>query len=145
MGSAITFKEKYRKLYRLYDKQLKKAHKKSYKEFMNPMDYFVTYLKFMRDYYILASENKNTISNSKIASLTSAVTEIAKYKDCINKYFDIDKGKAKVQPKEGKDFSEALQEYLTESQGHWIAFWALVSANMESWMELGDIVDGNSI
>ena len=145
MSRAKTFEKKYHKLYKLYDKQLKKAHKEAYKEFMNPMDYFITYLKFMRDYYILSSEEKNTKNSIKIASLTSAVSEITDYTNCIEKYFNIDKTKADVQPKDGKSFVDAMTDYLVESEKHWTTFWALVSTNMQSWMELGDITNGTDI
>jgi len=145
LTKSDTFKKKYHKLYKLYDKQLKEAHKVSYREFLNPMDYFIKYLKFMRDYYILTSDKKDTMSSIKIASLTAAISEITDYSACIEKYFDVDLAKVDVHPKDGKSYMEAMTNYLEDSQKHWSTFWALVSTNMQNWMELGDILDGTDI
>ena len=132
------FKKKYKKLYKLYEKQLKQAHKKAYNSFQNPMDYFITYLKFMRDYYILLNKPKDTKFEIKFASLAAAIDEYNQYFKCLSKYFVVDKSGLALAPKDGKTFQEATDAFTLESAEHWTNFWLLVSTNMQSWMELGD-------
>ena len=90
----MNFKKKYNKLFSCYSKRLAMLNAKALANLENPMDYFVTYLKFMRDYYILAEPLEvGGQENLKIAIIASVVSEYDQYKTCINKYFKInDKG-----------------------------------------------------
>lgn len=79
-----TFKKEFKDLYKAYEQQLKKYHTLNIEGITNSMDYFVTYLKFMRDYYILTEPlvTENGEENLKIASLATAISAYNKYQTC---------------------------------------------------------------
>ena len=47
------FNKEYKKLYNSYNKKLLAEHKLSFSTLDNNMKYFITYLKYLRDYYLL--------------------------------------------------------------------------------------------
>ncbi len=128
------FTQEFKQLYRTYDKRLKKDHEINFKNLTNSMDYFVTYLKFMRDYYILTEPLilDNGEENLKIASLATAVSEYEKYQNCEHNYYGFDG--TKVIYKVDGTREEVQQQYNTEKTFHWNSFWNLVKLNMEDWL-----------
>jgi hypothetical protein len=128
------FIKEFKQLYKAYDKKLKKDHELNFKDLNNSMNYFVTYLKFMRDYYILTEPLilESGEENLKIASLATAVSEYEKYQTCEHKYYGFD-GTQIIYKVEGT--SEEIQQlYNTEKTFHWNNFWNLIRLNMEDWM-----------
>jgi hypothetical protein len=128
------FIKEFKQLYKAYDKKLKKDHELNFKDLNNSMNYFVTYLKFMRDYYILTEPLilESGEENLKIASLATAVSEYEKYQTCEHKYYGFD-GTQVIYKVEGT--SEEIQQlYNTEKTFHWNNFWNLIRLNMEDWM-----------
>jgi hypothetical protein len=107
------------KIHKEYTKYLNSLNKANLKDINFPLDYFITYLKLMRDYYIL---NEPLIldsgeENLKIASLATAVSEYEKYKNCIHSYYTSN-GTRKI---EGSA-EEVLQKYNAEKNFHWQSF-----------------------
>lgn len=128
------FTKEFKQLCQTYDKVLKNEHATSFKNLTNCMDYLVTYLKFMRDYYILTESLilDSGEENLKIASLATAVSEFEQYQMCEHKYYGFD-GTKVIYKVEGT--SEEVQEkYTTEKTFHWNNFWNLIRLNMEDWM-----------
>ena len=78
------FTKEFKQLCQTYDKVLKNDHSTNFKSFTNPMGYFVDYLKFMRDYYILTEPliSEDGTENIKIATLATAITTYDKYQVC---------------------------------------------------------------
>ena len=76
------FKKDFKSLYTAYDNQLQKQNKVGLENF--GLDHFITYLKFMRDYYILTEPliSKDGTENIKIATLATAITTYDKYQVC---------------------------------------------------------------
>lgn len=128
------FKAEYKKLYKTYNKKLKSLHKKNFEGLVNSLDYFVTYLKFMRDYYILTEPLllDSGEENLKIASLVAAVSEYEQYQNCIHNYYTFNG--ANVSYKIEGSTEEVQAKYAAEKTFHWTAFWNLVRLNMEGWM-----------
>lgn len=122
-----TFKKEFKDLYKAYEKQLKKHHTLSLEGLTNSMDYFVTYLKFMRDYYILTEPlvAENGEENLKIASLATAISAYTKYQTCKN-WCD------SLETSANKD-ETLLKKYTTEKDFHWNSFWNIIRLNMEAW------------
>jgi hypothetical protein len=110
------FKVEFKQLYKSYNKQLKKLHKENFSDFNINIDYFIIYLKFLRDYTIL-TENlvlDNGEENLKIASLATALAEYEKFQTCNNFCCTI---------KESTAENEALlDKYLKEKAFHWDNF-----------------------
>ena len=78
------FNKEYKELYDSYNKKLLAEHKLSFSTLDNNMGYFITYLKYLRDYYLLTDSNtqlEDTI-NVKTATLVAAVDEYEKYIIC---------------------------------------------------------------
>lgn len=125
------FKTEFKALYKAYNKKLKLHHKNNFNQFFNNMDYFVTYLKFIRDYYILTEPLvlESGEENLKIAALATAISEYNSYKNCINNYYT-STGIRKIDG----TAEEVQQQYNTEKAFHWNNFWTLVMTNMEGWM-----------
>lgn len=130
----IEFTKEFKNLYKTYDKRLKKDHEMSFKNLTNSMNYFVDYLRFMRDYYILMEPVvlDNGEENLKIASLATAVSEYEQYQTCEQKYYGFDETKV-VYKVEGTQ-EEVQKLYNAEKAFHWTNFWNLVRLNMEDWM-----------
>lgn len=128
------FTKEFKQLCQTYDKVLKNDHSTNFKSLTNPMSYFVDYLKFMRDYYILTEPlvQDSGEENLKIATIATAVSEYEQYQNCEHKYYGVDG--AKVIYKIPGTQEEVQQQYNKEKIFHWNNFWNLVRLNMEDWM-----------
>ena len=127
------FNKEYKKLYNSYNKKLLAEHKLSFSTLDNNMKYFITYLKYLRDYYLLtdsAAQSEDAV-NVKTATLVAAVNEYEKYVNCINNYYKLNGNvveKISDEPEE-----EVAKKYNLEKKFHWTNFWQLVMTNMEGW------------
>ena len=127
------FNKKYKELYDSYNKKLLAEHKLSFSTLDNNMGYFITYLKYLRDYYLLTDSNaqlEDTI-NVKTATLVTAVDEYEKYINCINNYYKLNGNIAEKISDEPEE--EVAKKYNLEKKFHWTNFWQLVMTNMEGW------------
>ena len=127
----INFKQKYTKLGKSYKKRLKQLNKELSTRMQDPTIYFITYLKLLRDYYLLTAENPNE-QNLELASLVTAIAEYERSQTCITNYYIIENDVLTRRP----EFTEeaALQGYQAEKLKHWEAFWGLVKLSIESWV-----------
>ena len=122
------FKEEFKQLHKSYKKQLQQLQKESFDTPTMWLDYFVSYLKFLRDSLILEEPLvlENDEENLKIASIATAITTYEKYK--IN--LDLCNSVAK-----NSEENEALiNKYAQEKAFYWHNFWSLVRLNMEDWL-----------
>ena len=128
------FTKEFKQLCQTYDKVLKNDHSTNFKSLTNPMGYFVDYLKFMRDYYILTEPLvlESGEENLKIATIATAVSEYEQYQSCEHKYYGFNG--EKVIYKIPGTREEVQQQYNKEKNFHWNNFWNLVRLNMEDWM-----------
>ena len=128
------FTKEFKQLCQTYDKVLKDSHTTNFKALNNCMNYFVTYLKFMRDYYVLTEPlvTESGEENMKIAAIATAVSEYEQYQNCEHKYYGFDG--TKVVYKVDGTSEEVQQLYNTEKAFHWNSFWNLIRLNMEDWM-----------
>ena len=127
------FNKEYKKLYNSYNKKLLAEHKLSFSTLDNNMKYFITYLKYLRDYYLLtdsATQSEDTV-NVKTATLVAAVNEYEKYVNCINNYYKLNGNIAEKISDESEE--EVAKKYNLEKKFHWTNFWQLVMTNMEGW------------
>ena len=127
------FNKEYKELYDSYNKKLLAEHKLSFSTLDNNMGYFITYLKYLRDYYLLTDSNaqlEDTI-NVKTATLVTAVDEYEKYINCINNYYKLKGNIAEKISDEPEE--EVAKKYNLEKKFHWTNFWQLVMTNMEGW------------
>jgi len=118
------FKTKYKIIYDSYKSKLLDLHNESVENINNPMLYFVNYLKFMRDFYLITTPETDTSEETdiKISSLMLAIDVYNKYMDCKTLLAD-----QTINEAEHKKLEEDKQQLL----GH---FWALIAANMEDWL-----------
>lgn len=116
-----------------YGKRLLAEHKANFCSLNNGLSYFITYLRFLRDYYTLSEPNgENNVGDElKMASLTAAVSEYDSYRTCIAKYYK-QVGNAIEKTADGTD-EEVLKRYNSEREFHWVKFWQLVMTNIEGW------------
>lgn len=127
------FNKEYKKLYNSYNKKLLAEHKLSFSTLDNNMKYFITYLKYLRDYYLLtdsAAQLEDSV-NVKTATLVAAVNEYEKYVNCINNYYKLNGNIAEKISDESEE--EVAKKYNLEKKFHWTNFWQLVMTNMEGW------------
>ena len=127
------FNKEYKKLYNSYNKKLLAEHKLSFSTLDNNMKYFITYLKYLRDYYLLtdsAAQLEDAV-NVKTATLVAAVNEYEKYVNCINNYYKLNGNIAEKISDESEE--EVAKKYNLEKKFHWTNFWQLVMTNMEGW------------
>ena len=83
-----SFKKEFKQLYTTYEKSLKKLATDSLSTPSIFIDYFINYLKFLRDYLILTEPLvlESGEENLKIATLASAIATYEKYQTCNNFY-----------------------------------------------------------
>ena len=127
------FNKEYKELYNSYNKKLLAEHKLSFSTLDNNMKYFITYLKYLRDYYLLtdsAAQSEDAV-NVKTATLVAAVNEYEKYVSCINNYYKLNGNIAEKISDESEE--EVAKKYNLEKKFHWTNFWQLVMTNMEGW------------
>ena len=127
------FNKEYKELYNSYNKKLLAEHKLSFSTLDNNMSYFITYLKYLRDYYLLndnIAQLEDTI-NVKTATLVAAVDEYEKYINCINNYYKLNGNIAEKISDESEE--EVAKKYNLEKKFHWTNFWQLVMTNIEGW------------
>lgn len=131
------FKKKYRTLCKNYDKQLKAIHKESFAAGKAPLDYFVTYLQFLRDQRLLTSPliNKTEANDIELTSIVAALSEYQYYKECIENYYIIENNVVIHKPEFTEE--EARTKFQEERLKHWEAFWNLVKLCIEGW-EIND-------
>ena len=113
-----TFEKQHKQLCAQYNKKLLAHHKANFSTLGNNMDYFVTYLKYLRDYYILTDPDATTKEeiNLKTASIIAAVSEYEKYNSCITNYYKLNGNtieKISDEPEE-----EVLKKYNIERKFH---------------------------
>ena len=133
MRNMTEFNKEYKELYDSYNKKLLAEHKLSFSTLDNNMGYFITYLKYLRDYYLLTDSNaqlEDTI-NVKTATLVAAVDEYEKYINCINDYYKLNGNIAEKISDESEE--EVAKKYNLEKKFHWTNFWQLVMTNIEGW------------
>lgn len=127
------FNKEYKELYNSYNKKLLAEHKLNFSTLDNNMSYFITYLKYLRDYYLLndnIAQLEDTI-NVKTATLVAAVDEYEKYVNCINNYYKLNGNIAEKISDESEE--EVAKKYNLEKNFHWTNFWQLVMTNIEGW------------
>ena len=127
------FNKEYKELYNSYNKKLLAEHKLSFSTLDNNMKYFITYLKYLRDYYLLtdnAAQAEDAV-NVKTATLVAAVNEYEKYVNCINNYYKLNGNIAEKISDESEE--EVAKKYNLEKKFHWTNFWQLVMTNIEGW------------
>ena len=127
------FNKEYKELYNSYNKKLLAEHKLSFSTLDNNMKYFITYLKYLRDYYLLTdsvAQSEDAV-NVKTATLVAAVNEYEKYVNCINNYYKLNGDIAEKISDESEE--EVAKKYNLEKKFHWTNFWQLVMTNMEGW------------
>ena len=127
------FNKEYKELYNSYNKKLLAEHKSSFSTLDNNMKYFITYLKYLRDYYLLTdsvAQSEDTV-NVKTATLVAAVNEYEKYVNCINNYYKLNGNIAEKISDESEE--EVAKKYNLEKKFHWTNFWQLVMTNIEGW------------
>ena len=127
------FNKEYKKLYNSYNKKLLAEHKLSFSTLDNNMKYFITYLKYLRDYYLLTDSTAQSEDavNVKTATLVAAVNEYEKYVNCINNYYKLNGNIAEKISDESEE--EVAKKYNLEKKFHWTNFWQLVMTNIEGW------------
>lgn len=133
MRNMTEFNKEYKKLYNSYNKKLLAEHKLNFSTLDNNMSYFITYLKYLRDYYLLndnIAQLEDTI-NVKTATLVAAVDEYEKYINCINNYYKLNGNIAEKISDESEE--EVAKKYNLEKNFHWTNFWQLVMTNIEGW------------
>ena len=88
----IAFQKQHKEIYNEYNKKLLALHKANFSVLNNNMDYFVTYLKCLRDVHLLneAPANNPEEVNVSTAALVTAVNEYESYKTCITKYYTLE-------------------------------------------------------
>jgi hypothetical protein len=112
------FNKQYKTLCNQYNKKLLADHKANFSTLNNNLDYFITYLKYLRDYYLLTdttTQLEDTV-NMKTATLVAAVSEYEKYISCISNYYKLN-GNI-IEKKTDEPDEEVTKKYNLEKKFH---------------------------
>ena len=123
------YKKELKKLSWAYNKKLTELHKQSFDSASTPIDYFVTYLHYLRDHHILTSEPSQ--DDLPFIALEAALSEYNDFKNCIFKYYKVTK--TNVTKIIDAPDEEVRKKFSEERNFHWVNFWKLVTLNIESW------------
>ena len=116
-------------------KKIKKAYNKRFKSVANDfakhsdtgLDFFVSYLHYIRDLYLAKIPlAETTVSNLAFTMLCTAITEFDAY---------LESG-VKDDEKNISDLEATEKKYNTELKLHWTAFWKLCSLYFNDWLSL---------
>lgn len=133
-------------------KKIKKAYNKRFKSVVNDfakhsdtgLDFFVSYLHYIRDLYLAKIPlAETTVSNPAFTMLCKAIAEFDAYLEAtlytyILKEFDTPDNKTVDAEKNATDFEAAETKYNIELKLHWTAFWKLCSLYFNDWLDLID-------
>lgn len=134
------FNRKYRKICTYYKKELDKCHKTRQNNANNLLDYFITYIRGLRDFYLLNSKLEKDLAQDRIfQSLCIAVDKYELYNTCFEKYYTVNERGVNEAIDKTISKEEVLFKYQTEKELHWRHFWQVVMENIESWCKLDDI------
>ncbi len=118
------FKKDFNVIYEGHRQNLLACHEKITKEITNPLPYLISYLTFMRDYYLLTTPDDLNDKNleMQINALFEALESYDKYEEAVA-----------ALKQEG--LKEEEKEAITkEGAGYYINFWQLVANNMGRWL-----------
>lgn len=132
-------KKQLKSLSRTYKKQLKRLWAYGLEDpVCSCLEYFVTYLQYLRDYFFISDGFEPEEENWDITSLTAALDEYAAYRECIFKYYTVNEQGLAV-PKAENASEETLDAYSKEIATHWHYFWKIVEGNIEDWLNNASI------
>ena len=131
-------------------KKIKKAYNKRFKSVVNDfakhsdtgLDFFVSYLHYIRDLYLAKIPlAETTVSNLAFTMLCTAITEFDAYLEsavyaCMLKELNIQDNKTENAEKNTADLETTETKYNTELKLHWTAFWKLCSLYFNDWLDL---------
>ena len=131
-------------------KKIKKAYNKRFKSVVNDfakhsdtgLDFFVSYLHYLRDLYLAKIPlAETTVSNLAFTMLCTDITEFDAYLEsavyaCMLKVLNIQDNKTENAEKNTADFEATETKYNTELKLHWTAFWKLCSLYFNDWLSL---------
>lgn len=131
-------------------KKIKKAYNKRFKSVANDfakhsdtcLDFFVSYLHYIRDLYLAKIPlAETTVSNLAFTMLCTAITEFDAYLEStiyvyMLKELNTPDNKTDDAEKNAADFEAAEIKYNTELKLHWTAFWKLCSLYFNDWLSL---------
>lgn len=133
------FNRKYRKLCTYYKKELSKYHKTRANNAVNLLNYFITYIRGLRDFYLLNSSLEKDLTQDRIfQSLCIAVDKYELYNSCIDKYYTVNERQVAEPIDKTLSKEEVLSKYQAEKMLHWKHFWQIVMENIESWCSIDD-------
>ena len=117
------FKKEFNSIYNCYNEKLIACHNFSMSGIYNPMLYLGTYLKFMRDYYLLTTPDEDDSEETNVT--VSAIMAACKL------YDQLEECKKALK----KDIPEEDTKKLTETKVLLQQkFWQLIALNMEDWL-----------
>ena len=131
-------------------KKIKKAYNKRFKSVANDfakhsdtcLDFFVSYLHYIRDLYLAKIPlTETTVSNLAFTMLCTAITEFDAYLESaiytyMLKELNTPDTGVKDDEKNISDLEATEKKYNTELKLHWTAFWKLCSLYFNDWLSL---------
>jgi hypothetical protein len=112
-------KKKYRKLFKYYKKELSKYNKNVINGLDGDLAYLITYLRYLRDYYLLVT--KTPLDDPNLIALCNAVGEYELYTTCIHNYYKIENNTV-TRLNEDLTPEQTQHNYQMERKVHWSRF-----------------------
>lgn len=131
-----------KKIKKIYNKRFKLAAKDSVKHSDAGLDFFVSYLHYIRDLYLAKIPlSETTVSTPAFTMLCTAITEFDAYLEStiyayMLKELNTPDNQAEDTEKSTADFKATETKYNTELKLHWTAFWKLCSLYFNDWLGL---------
>ena len=126
-------KKKIKQLKKYYNKLLLKQHKENFNSMNSSLDYFYTYLMYIRDILLIQATDPD--KDKTIDSMTLALNSFSDYCSCIFKYYNIENGVAVARTDLNLSKEEISKKFAEEREKNWSTFWLIISSCMEGWFE----------
>ena len=104
-----------------YNEKLVDCHYKAFSTAAKPIEYIATYIKFLRDYYLITTPDDDNTKETeeKVSALIAAAAEYDAYIEL-----------KETLTKQEKIPEDTIKIYQTEKDKHWKAFIQLLALNL---------------
>lgn len=126
------YKKELSKLNQVYTNKLLEMHKTTKADLTVDLAYFITYLQYVRDKYIIMKADSFDSSDIKLAALAITIEAYHRYKNCIDEYYKVSDDK-KLEPKISGTKAEVFENYTKTKSFYWEKFCELLKESLPLW------------
>lgn len=126
-------KKEFKKLYKYYKKLLRQISKLELREGCGCMNYFIVYLMYLRDSFILSCPDCDFDNDPLIKTIGSAIETYQLSQSCIEEYFEINAQGMLIPKDKSMPYAEVAKQHQKRRLELLSIFWQIVATCSEDW------------